>query len=476
MSGLPPPNVLSYEGQVAVPSINRTFPPNSGNYQFNVPTIWMDTQGKVAYILVAKPMNVADWIAFAGGPPTVDKFEVDTFTSPGTNPVLPTALGVVTVTGGQIAAGTTANVIQTDSLAANTYTIEIQRSQAVASSTIGDNGVSHFSSADFNVDANGFVTLSGSGSSAIQKFTVDTFTSPGTNPVLPDGTGNVTITGGQIAAGTTANVIQTDSLAANSYTIEVQRSQAVASSTIGDNGVSHYNSADFTVDGNGFVSLATVIAPFSTKNQVFINSGTYTPTPGMVYCQIEVLAGGGGGGGAVNTTGGGENSFGAGGGGGEYARGIFSAAAVGASVAVTIGAGGASNVGTTGGTGGASQIGLLISCVGGTGGASLQYAGGPQQIAGGLGGTGGSGGDFRTAGQNGEEGNANLYGGAGANSQYGSGGNSSVNYVNSGIPVGGQQGMGYGSGGGGGANSNNLTAVGGGLGTSGIIIIQEYIT
>lgn len=66
MTGLMPPNVLSYEGQVAIPFINRTHPPASSNYQFNVPTIWMDTSAKIPYILVAKPMNVADWIPFGG--------------------------------------------------------------------------------------------------------------------------------------------------------------------------------------------------------------------------------------------------------------------------------------------------------------------------------------------------------------------------------------------------------------------------
>lgn len=98
------------------------------------------------------------------------------------------------------------------------------------------------------------VTIEGIPGSIVSKFTVDAHTNPGTNPVLPDSTGNVTVTGGQVAAGTTTNVIRTDSLAANTYTIEVQRSQAVATSTIGDNGVSHFNSADFTVDSNGFVS------------------------------------------------------------------------------------------------------------------------------------------------------------------------------------------------------------------------------
>jgi hypothetical protein len=98
------------------------------------------------------------------------------------------------------------------------------------------------------------LTIQGIAGGIVSKFTVDAHTAPGTNPVVPDASGNVTITGGQVAAGTTTNVIRTDSLAANTYTIEIQRSQAVASSTVGDNGVSHFNSAQFTVDANGFVS------------------------------------------------------------------------------------------------------------------------------------------------------------------------------------------------------------------------------
>lgn len=100
-------------------------------------------------------------ISLTGGGEAIDSIEVDAFTGPGTNPVVPTVAGLVTVTGGQVAAGTTTNVIRTDSLAANTYTIQVQRAQAVASSTIGDNGVAHFNSADFTVDANGFVSILG---------------------------------------------------------------------------------------------------------------------------------------------------------------------------------------------------------------------------------------------------------------------------------------------------------------------------
>jgi hypothetical protein len=100
------------------------------------------------------------------------------------------------------------------------------------------------------INANG-----GSGPTAVRKVGVDTNTPPGTNPVVADASGLITVTGGQVAAGTTANVIRTDSLAANTWTIQVQRSQAVASSTIADNGVCHFDSASFAVDANGFVTL-----------------------------------------------------------------------------------------------------------------------------------------------------------------------------------------------------------------------------
>lgn len=135
----------------------------------------------------------------------------------------------------------------------NIVNINVQYASAAASSVATNAGVASFNNSQFTVDANGFVTLQGSGS--VESFQVDAFTAPGTNPVVPNGSGIVIITGAQVAAGTTTNVIRTDSLAANTYTIQIQRSQAAAASTIGDNGVSHFNSAFFTVDANGFVSL-----------------------------------------------------------------------------------------------------------------------------------------------------------------------------------------------------------------------------
>lgn len=389
-------------------------------------------------------------------PGSVTDLGVDTSTPPGTNPVVPNGSGIITITGAQVAAGTTTNVIRTDSLAANTVTIQIQRSQAVASTTIGDNGVSHFNSAQFTVDANGFVSTSGTGvgntitgnsggalsptagnwnifgaavaagttpvatsgavstltvnvqraqaiastnatnvglaafdsarftvdgngfvslsgtgvgetitgntggalsptggnwnilgsspvagtnpvqttgagstltvnvqkSQAIAstnatnvglaafdsaKFTVDANgfvttvgtafigsvavdanTAPGTNPVVPTAGGQITVTGGQVAAGTTTNVIRTNSLAANTYTVQIQRSQAVASSTVGDNGVSHFNSANFSVDSNGFVSALLQAFNYTSVNAA---ASPYTVLTTDYYISVDSSGG-----------------------------------------------------------------------------------------------------------------------------------------------------------------------------------------
>lgn len=123
----------------------------------------------------------------------------------------------------------------------------------------------------------------------VRKVGVDANTPPGTNPVVADASGLITVTGGQVAAGTISpNVIRTDSLAANHYTIEVQRSQAVASSTIGDNGVSHFNSADFTVDANGFVSLLASVFNYTNVTHAM---SPYTVLTTDYYISVDCSAG-----------------------------------------------------------------------------------------------------------------------------------------------------------------------------------------
>lgn len=236
----------------------NTFSINTDSTAFGVYTsggAW-DSSGNDYWVLVNVQNNVAFWSRLAAGS-GVEQFNVDANTFPGTDPVVPDAINkAVTITGSQVATGVVGtNVIRTDSLAANTITIEIQRSTAVVATDITKNGVSHFNSGQFTVDGNGFVSLSGGGL-AIDSIGVDAFTAPGTNPVAPNGSGQINITGAQVSTGTIgANVIRTDSLAANSLTVEIQRTTTSAASDSTKNGVCHFKSADFAVDGNGFVSL-----------------------------------------------------------------------------------------------------------------------------------------------------------------------------------------------------------------------------
>jgi hypothetical protein len=173
----------------------------------------------------------------------------------------------------------------------NTITTNVQISQAIAATDATKIGLSNFNSADFTVDANGFVSLI-SGSSAIDSVAVDSSTVPGTNPVLPTVTGLITVTGAQVASGTTPNVIRTDSLAANTYTIEIQRSTAVGASSQSVNGVSHYNSAQFSVDSGGFVSLA---GGGQAIDSIAVQTGTSPIVPtaaGLVTINGAVVAAG----------------------------------------------------------------------------------------------------------------------------------------------------------------------------------------
>jgi hypothetical protein len=104
-----------------------------------------------------------------------------------------------------------------------------------------------------------------------------------------------------------------------------------------------------------YVDAAAGAGIITVSQQVFTASGTYTPSAGMVYCIAEAVGGGGGGGGASGNT----AECGSGGGGGEYARVLLTAAQVGASKSVTIGAAGAAG-NNSGGNGGAGVLGFTV--------------------------------------------------------------------------------------------------------------------
>ena len=427
--------VITSQWRAVGPIVVKDIDPTTADYLYPLGQTWIDTSDDDYWVLVDVTGQVATWVKLTtGGGSTVD-----TLTGDSGGAVSPDASNNINLLGtaGQI-------------------------------TTVGDPGTNTIT---WSLTATG---------TPITQIDVDAHTGPGTEPVVATAAGLITVTGGQVAAGTTANVIQTNSLAANTYTVQIQRSQAVASTTVGDNGVCHFSNVDFTVDSNGFVELVGGAAITSVVRQVFTMNDTYTPTSGMVYCDIEVLGGGGAGGGSSSgvTT----YNMASGGGGGEYAKGIFSAATIGVSQAVSIGAGGTGISGSTGNSGGTTSVGALITAVGGSGGIPTGASAGSTGSPGGAGGTGGTGGDIRTPGSNGgftffvQPGASTFLriGGAGANSQYGSGGLIITQVANASNTNGNDATGGYGAGGGGGVGG--IASTTGGAGSAGVVIITEYIS
>jgi hypothetical protein len=429
--GLPAQNInnLSYTGPLLniVPLLGQDRSPSSSNYRFPVGCFWINTndlatlpeqKGDLWY-LSQKTQQSATWIklgtggsgpllqftpssgavvypnastgnvnmtggagitvtgtaetltfALAGGGTAVDSFAVQAVTAPGVTPVEATAAGLVTVNGAAVAAHSVP--IETRSRALNAFNIEVQYAAAVAATDATKSGIAHFNSTQFSVDANGFVTLAGGGA-AIDAINVDAATGPGTDPVVPDGTGQITVTGGQVASGVVgANVIRTNSLAANTYTIQVQQTDTAAAKDTTLNGVAHFNSAQFT-DDEGFISIVGG-APIGTINVQRVTATgafTYTPTANMKYVIVELQAGGGGSGGVAATTG--SIAIAQGGSAGGYAKFLLTAAQVGASLTGSVGAAGtaASAGNNSGGNGGDTTLATASAwtCTGGTGGA-----------------------------------------------------------------------------------------------------------
>lgn len=201
--------------------------------------------------------------------------------------------------------------------------------------------------------------------------------------------------------------------------------------------------------------------------QSFTASGIYTKPAGLRAAKIFVTGGGGGGG---DTSGDLVNRGGGGGSAGGTAIKQVSAALLGATETVTVGAAGAG--GSPGATGGTSSMtitgGLTVQATGGIG-ASPGSAASPSADGGGAPGVatngdinlgGGSGSPGVNAPQPvGGNGGASYWGGGGRGKSLGAGGN----------------GLAYGSGGGGSSqNSGSGSGNVGGPGVAGIVVVEEF--
>ena len=224
------------------------------------------------------------------------------------------------------------------------------------------------------------------------------------------------------------------------------------------------------------ITIATTPNFIAVNIQQFTSTGTYTPTAGMLYCIIEAVGGGGAGGGSAPNAG---NFYTGGGGGGSggYSRLHASAAAIGVSQAVTIGAGGTPGAAgnNAGGNGGNTSVGIICVANGGTGG------GGNPGTTGATGGTGGivGTGDFTFAGARGSDSGFGVNSSvlattaAGGSSYFGAGGSPQF-YP--GVASVGNAGQLYGGGGTGGTTLTGAGNIAGAAGAAGVVIITEYIS
>lgn len=230
---------------------------------------------------------------------------------------------------------------------------------------------------------------------------------------------------------------------------------------------SAWNEAIVINRSTGAVSLPLTAA--SMVERIYITSATWTKPAGLKAVRVTVVGGGGGGGGCTGAAS--SYAVGGGGGGGGTSTKLILAATLGATEAVTVGAGGAAgaNTGGTGGTGGTSSFGAHASATGG-GGTGMATGTTALGVAGGLGGVGslgtnnlegdGGGSALRVSGTAGISGK----GGASTN---GGGGRGALGNL-AGDP-GGLRG-----GGGGGASTNSATAQAGGAGAGGVVIVEEF--
>lgn len=309
-------------------------------------------------------------------------------------------------------------------------------------------------------------------------------------------TGDVTASGtGSVAATIAANAVtnaKLNTMAANTVKVNATSGTAVptdfalSASTILGRG-SAGNIVGVTIGTGLAMSAGGVLSNSASSStgittivrQSFTSNGTYTPTANMTYCIIEVIGGGGGGGGAKG--GAAVTTAGGGGGAGKYQRLLATAAQIGASQAVTIGAAGTAGAATptNGGDGGNTSVGTLCVGPGGSGGNSSSTTSPGNGGAGGNTGTG----DLPITNVHA------AYGGTGVGASIVTispvGGYGAPSYFSGGI-IGGKaapasQASGFdadnntGAGGSGGA-SGSTTGVAGGAGGSGFVIITEFCT
>lgn len=226
--------------------------------------------------------------------------------------------------------------------------------------------------------------------------------------------------------------------------------------------ISSGQSADVIGDGTNIVTDYASGAYIGQR--VFVNTGTYVPTPGTKKVKVYVTGGGGGGGGCQGSS---ETQTISGAGGGAGGTVIHTMTISDSSnYAITVGNGGAGAVGGgAGSSGGNSSFGGVVTAGGGSGaswvssGITAGGAGGAAVTSVGIILQGGMGGDGQSASE------FFIFTGNGGASFWGGGGRAGGK--------GGYAGTSYGSGGGGAYDASG-SRYNGGAGAKGVVFIEEY--
>jgi len=146
-TGVTRTNTVTTNGQLPIGSTA----PNAGGNNINIGQIV--SPGGTITVGYSSPNITID---IAGGSAAIERVTLQT----GSSPITPTG-GTIIFNGAVVAAGT--NPVRTDGTGLHTMTLEVQKSQALASADATKIGLSNFNSAQFTVDANGFVSTSGTG-------------------------------------------------------------------------------------------------------------------------------------------------------------------------------------------------------------------------------------------------------------------------------------------------------------------------
>lgn len=168
--------------------------------------------------------------------------------------------------------------------AGNVVTVNVQLSQALASTDVTRAGISSFDSSAFTVDANGFVSLIGGGTG------IESVATNVSGPITANGSGQISILG--TITGPTGSPLHTTGAVASTVSVVAQAASAQVGSGLNNAGMSSYNSSQFTVDANGFVSL---IGGSLAIDSIGVQTGTSPIVPtvaGLVTINGAVVAAG----------------------------------------------------------------------------------------------------------------------------------------------------------------------------------------